>query len=200
MVTADFNPETLGRMARNLEFWQQKGYCFVSLPWVADSFYTEATRPAWGIAQPQLGRHGDLLASGEQAFLQLAHQLQLPHGKRFIGWTPCFRNEPLFDARHHLYFLKTELFVLVNPEEASAVVNQLVQGSLAWMQKELELQGADLSQLCAVAIPGSDLEWDIELNGVEVGSYGYRTHFGHNYVYGTACAEPRFSYALSQLK
>jgi hypothetical protein len=39
---------------------------------------------------------------------------------------------------------------------------------------------------------------DIEINGVEVGSYGYRTYEGFNWIYGTGCAEPRLTQALER--
>ena len=36
---------------------------------------------------------------------------------------------------------------------------------------------------------------DIELNGIEIGSYGYRSYKDFHWIYGTALAEPRFSLA-----
>ena len=38
---------------------------------------------------------------------------------------------------------------------------------------------------------------DIELGGVEIGSYGFRTHEDLFWTYGTAMAEPRFSTAVA---
>ena len=40
--------------------------------------------------------------------------------------------------------------------------------------------------------------WDISLNGIEVGSYGYRTYAGHHWIFGTGLALPRMTIALEK--
>ena len=42
----------------------------------------------------------------------------------------------------------------------------------------------------------TDEGWDINVGGIEVGSYGSRSIHDHLWVYGTGLAEPRFSQAL----
>jgi hypothetical protein len=39
---------------------------------------------------------------------------------------------------------------------------------------------------------------DVEIGGIEVGSYGTRLHEGFSWNYGTGLAEPRFSSALEE--
>lgn len=195
MVDAEFAPDALARLARCQAFWQDYGYVAVSLPWIADADYTEATRPVGGVPQPELGP-GRLVASGEQSFLQLAHRQELPQAEAFVGWTPCVRKEPVFDATHHLYFIKVELFVPVVLEEGLRVVDDLLQGSLQWMGEELRAAGLSRAHLRVLEVAPN--QWDIELAGLEVGSYGLRQHFGIAYAYGTGCAEPRFSQALAR--
>ena len=201
MVNAEFSSDALSRISRSLTYWQNKEFSFVSLPWVAPRLYTEATRPAWGACQPDVGAYGALLASGEQAFLQMEAEDRLSEEERFVGWTPCFRDEAVFDATHHLYFMKTELFIKVDPHQAEQEVQRLVTGSMEFFAAELRAAGlGHFAHDHLQKIACDELQWDIELNGVELGSYGYREHFGVTYAYGTACAEPRFSQALAQLR
>lgn len=40
------------------------------------------------------------------------------------------------------------------------------------------------------------LQLDIQLDGIEIGSYGVREFLGQHYIYGTALALPRFQQAL----
>lgn len=197
MVDAEFAPDALFRLARCQVFWQSRGYQAVSLPWITALAYTEATRPAGGTEQPPLGP-GYLVASGEQSFLQLADRGQLPPAKGYVGWSPCVRQEAGFDATHHLYFLKVELFVPAAGPEALLAVKEMLLGSVDFNAKELLASGHGLEglEVCDVA-PN---QWDIQLAGIELGSYGLRQHFGIDYVYGTGCAEPRFTQALQTLQ
>lgn len=195
MVDAEFTPDALARLTRCLDFWQRRGFAAVSLPWIAESRYTEATRPAGGTPQPALGP-GRLVASGEQSFLQLADRGQLPAAKGYVGWSPCVRQEPVFDQTHHLYFMKVELFVPVDEHDSLSAVEELLAGSLQWNAQELAAHGLS-SARCSVQDIAPN-QWDIELAGLELGSYGVRQHFGITYVYGTGCAEPRFSQALAR--
>lgn len=42
--------------------------------------------------------------------------------------------------------------------------------------------------------------WDIEAGGIELGSYGKRSHASLSWVYGTGVALPRLTQAQAQLK
>lgn len=182
--------QSLARMSRVMERWVHGlGAVEVPLAWVVPEAYTEATRPAWAARQPSTP-HGRLVASGEQTFLQLAEEGILPPGRRFIGWTPCFREEN-FDATHHYTFIKAEVFAWV--DESVSVSDQLlclIDGARRALQPETDLP--------IVPVPQSDGSWDLEIQGVEVGSYGMRRlpQSGRPYLYGTALAEPRFGFAL----
>lgn len=194
MVDAKLAADVLARLARCLRYWEQQGYQFVPLPWLAPARYTDATRPL-DVPSPDIPTpHGNLVASGEQSFLMLMDTGQLPPGAHFIGWTPCFRQEPTFDARHHFYFLKAELLVrAASPEQARAQLPQLVAGAHRWMQQEMRRAG--VLELLTLETVSPD-QTDIVLGQLELGSYGVRTFGGQAYLYGTACAEPRFSQAL----
>lgn len=193
MVDAEFSTDIFARMARSLHYWQVRGWAHVSLPWLAPERYTACTRPLDAPDDPTT-THGNLLASGEQSFLMLEDQGRLPDGDRFIGWTPCFRHEPVFDSTHHFYFLKAELYQRTTEELMTAHLNEMVEHARVWMDLEAALTGQ--SGRAAIVQTGF-LQFDIEVAGMEVGSYGVRAANGRLYVYGTACAEPRLSTALA---
>lgn len=195
MVHANLPPKAASNLAATLEHWLQNEGCeFAQLPWVTGEKYLSATRPPH-VRDPRefLTDHGGLLASGEQAFLQLLDEGRLVEGKCYIGWTPCFRREPCYDELHHFYFLKAELFS--SPDEDPRIVREkFICGSYSWF-REL-LCGLGIWNRCDLRVERvNEAQQDITLNGVEVGSYGIRVFEGRPIVYGTAMAEPRFSTA-----
>jgi Seryl-tRNA synthetase len=184
--------QSLGRLARVMERWiEECAAVEVPLDWMAQEPFVEATRPPNVPPQPQTP-YGHLVASGEQTFLQLAEEGQLPFPGRYIGWTPCFRQET-FDAQHHFYFLKAEVFAWL--DETRDEQPQLLT-ILELARQVLQDETSEMVQPVSL----EDGTWDLEVNGVEVGSYGIRRLplSGRRYVYGTALAEPRFSFALRQ--
>jgi hypothetical protein len=198
MVDADFTADALARIARCLHYWDTQGYRFVSLPWLTPARYTDATKPAAIVGADVATAHGNLVASGEQSFLMLCEQGLLPAGDRFIGWTPCFRQEPVFDSRHHFYFMKAELFLRVpNRAAGREALAVMVAGAEHWMQQEVRNSGVT-SRLWREDL-GPD-QTDLLLGTLELGSYGVREFAGQYYVYGTACAEPRLSEAISRCR
>lgn len=194
MVDAKFSADTFARLARCLQYWGTQGFQFVSLPWMTPARYIEATKPPFVLGADVATEHGTLVASGEQSFLMLAEQGHLPTGDRFIGWTPCFRPEPVFDARHHFYFMKAELYQRVDSlDSARETLSSMVAGALQWMQQEMYEAG--VAESLWLEEMGQD-QTDILLGQFELGSYGVRQFAGQLYVYGTACAEPRFTEAI----
>ncbi len=193
-VHPDIPARALARLARVMERWvEQENAREVPLAWMTPHAYVEVTRPAWAPEQP-VTEHGYLVASGEQTFLQLAEEDRLPKAECYIGWTPCFRHET-FDEQHHFAFLKAEAFAWL--DETRPEDHQLIE----WVERARRvLQDETEGDICPV--PLEDGSWDLELNGVEVGSYGIRALplTGRRYLYGTALAEPRFSFALRQVK
>lgn len=192
MVIAPLNSSVLARLDRALSFWQAKGFVFVNLPWLASDRFVKMTKPAFVTTEDPSTLHGGLVASGEQSFLEMWEEGALAAGQRYIGWTPCFREEPTFDETHHFYFLKAELFCPV-AEDNQAALQQMLEGSKALFEK---LAGQPLA---TQVVPISEDQLDLELSDIEVGSYGVRElPSGGSYVYGTALAEPRFSTALKR--
>jgi len=105
---------------------------------------------------------------------------KLPDGK-YCCCTPCFRAEPVLTKITRTYFLKVELI------DVGAGINEI--------PKMLE----DAFNFYKKYIPNVEKVktgsgYDIYSNEIELGSYGYRTFGDMWWVYGTGCAEPRFSY------
>lgn len=196
MMHASLPPHTLEQLARALRDWQAQGAVYIDVPWVAEARFVQGTRPEWAHGQDITTPHGQLLASGEQAMCAMMAQGQLVPGQRYIGWTPCFRDEEVFDDLHHFYFIKAEIF---EPLSASADPQAATLDLVEQAREMFERWAQPIKPDAVVAVvPMFDDQWDIEIDGVEVGSYGVRCVPGtqQRYVYGTALAEPRFSRSL----
>lgn len=192
MQAPKIEPAALARLAQAAKDWVGEGAIWVDLPWTAPEFFVESTRPEWSQVQMPT-QYGHLVASGEQSFLWLDDRKELPRGC-LIGWTPCFRDEPVFDKWHQFGFMKIEAYqVLQEGEHPASMLSALVDRAAAHFEK---WAGRHVHQKFF-----RDGTADIELNGHEVGSYGIRKHpsiEGRSYLYGTVLAEPRFSTALSE--
>lgn len=189
MVHANLNETSILRLHQAVSYWREKGYEYTGLPWIVPQKYTDFTKPPMVLSSDPTTEHGTLVASGEQSFLQLWDEGRLSAGKGYLGWSPCFRNEPYFDDRHHFYFMKAELFYPV-PDNPRQVLNEQVNGALRFFSGLLGTsESLSTRQITADQI-------DIEFQGIELGSYGIRQlPDTGQYVYGTALAEPRFSLA-----
>lgn len=193
MAAGNFTPQSLSLIDKSICYWQKQGYVFVDLPWVIEERYTRATCPPGG--KEVVTPYGNLVASGEQSFLKLYTEKSLPLAPGYVGWTPCFRDEPFFDQLHQFYFLKAEVFVPLTDKAAGPqALDELVA-------RQTELFRA----LCVeVSPPNAAIErqrinreqLDLCLGGIEIGSYGFRCFKELWYLYGTALALPRFTIAL----
>jgi len=176
-------------MWRNLstmaDYYEECGYRDLPQPWVASSQAINVTLPAGGTSTT-LNDGQILVGSAEQCFIEALLSGDLQPG-RWQAITPCFRNEPVFDELHKPYFMKLELIHYM-PRDA--------QASLVAM---LDHAYGGFSRLLKHDRPSNIMEQteinccDLTLRGVEIGSYGIREHAGHQWVYGTGIAEPRFT-------
>lgn len=193
-IHASISPTALARIACALEIWQGEGAQLVSLPWVAPEEFVKATRPQGLFGKDVATPHGYLLASGEQAFCWLARQGLLEQEGPFVGWTPCFRNEPSFDGTHHYGFAKAEAFAWTELSPLPLQIRVLANRALAAMRL---LAGPGIPVSLA---PQDDGSIDVEMAGIEIGSVGARKLPGkgppRTYLYATVLSEPRFSQAL----
>lgn len=192
---AQFDEQTLWRLHTILSYWKQRQYQYVALPWMAPERAMGHTRPA-DAATPEPGTHeGALVASAEQSFLWLDDQDLLDTtASGFVGWTPCFRHEHVYDEQHHHYFMKAELFVPVY-DDPRGVLDSLITNVInSWRALAISEGRRDvLPEL----LKTSNDSMDLFVNGMELGSFGIRQRLGGKglYLYGTALAEPRWSAA-----
>lgn len=192
---------TLDSVHRHLEAWLENGAQYVSLPWVASDTFAHCTKPDHVVERQGQSQNGlFLVASGEQVFLELAASNQLNEDVTYVGWTPCFRQEPHWDASHHHYFLKAEAYRRISSSCGFSELMSMIQSAknvfASLMDEKLH------PFLSIVKIETDHEQWDIVLGETEIGSYGIRKHPMNeaHYIYATVCAEPRLSYAKHTLQ
>lgn len=169
-------------------YYEEKGYKRVESPWTVTESIARITAPKLVNEFYTIqNKNKCLVASAEQSFLYLYLKGFLPKGK-FQSITPCFRDE-VFDQLHSKYFMKNELIITdkVDGMELQKVLghayNFFSEMFPEEKQKFLKIKTIELNQ-----------EYDIEFNGIELGSYGIRRCDYLDWIYGTGCAEPRLSY------
>lgn len=160
-----------------ISFYKGKGFEPVSVPYIVEKEFNDYTKPDSEKDQKQhLGL--EYVASAEQSFIKMLLEGNLK-GNAYQALTPCFRPEKNLSESHQQVFLKLELFAKDD-----------------WLDFMIE----DCFEFFTakgfpVDIVKTDIGYDIELNGIEIGSYGLREVEGYIFTYGTGLAEPRFSYA-----
>lgn len=169
-----------GRLDRSLQYYESKGYSRIESPWTVTKAISSITKPPNGKDWEILGKDKVLVASGEQSFLYLYLKGFLPKGK-YQTITPCFREE-VFDLTHTKYFIKNELIITDEVNEVS--LQKIIHNCKDFFEKELEQK---------VEIVITDQGYDLEVNGIEIGSYGIRSCEYLEWIYGTGLAEPRFT-------
>lgn len=188
------NPIDYKLLADARAFYDRHGFTYLEVPWMVDKKYSNITTPKGKAFTVPVGQH--LVGSGEQAFLQLALTKKIYPNIRFQTITPCFRKD-VPDETHSEHFMKLELFeYFENPVDVKLGINlereYFVKQSfelfkaLKNIDSQLEIRYTDYTTgTCA----------DIELNGIEIGSYGIRCYKNITWIYATGLALPRFSYA-----
>jgi len=181
-------------IASAIEFYQKRGYVYVQdAPWYVDPPAYDATKPPGAtdlrIATPA-GHFGNLVASGEQSFIQM--MLDGQPLKRAVCVTPCFRWEQRLDELRRIYFLKAELINAHDVDEGHLM--HMVHEACTFFETFLP----------DIRVLRTEHGYDIveKDTRVELGSYGIRdvTVSGKRlrWVYGTGCAEPRLSTVLQR--
>ncbi len=160
-------------------YYSNLGYQRIEVPWMVSEYVDKVTKPESVPSFKIEVNQKCLVASGEQSFLELYMKRYLPKGK-FFTTTPCFRYE-LRDDLHCKTFMKSEVIITdaVNEETLLELVNQ----ALLFFQYYLP----------DAKVVKTEIGYDIEINGNELGSYGIRSCEFLDWIYGTACAEPRLS-------
>ncbi len=183
-------------LAKAIAAYELEGYKYIETPWIVSDAAVEATLPigkhGFELGHPDI-KPGMLVGSAEQGFLQMMLDGTLKPG-HYQSAGPCFRDETVLDAQHQYSFFKLELIHYLGSRDlpitdGSARFMAHVADQVMWklFEKEHELK-------CI----GTESGYDLEINGVEVGSYGYREHAGHRWVYGTGLALPRATFAVGR--
>lgn len=179
------------RLFRAYNFYVEKGYRYLEVPWAVSREIVECTIPPGATPIRLRASDATLIGSAEQGFLDVAMSKgwSLQEGERYFSISPCFRGEEkTLEGHTQLSFMKLELFAPVGDfQNEEDLTERLVKDARQFMKAE----GAKVT-----VRPVNDLCCDLDLNGIEVGSYGSRSVETLTWAYGTGLAEPRFSFAL----
>lgn len=179
------------RLAEALEFYKSIGFTEIDVDWhvprsVHDVTCSEAARMFY------LKDYGVLVGSAEQSFIAMQLDGRLPPG-RYVALTPCFRDEGAArDDLHALYFAKVELFSTLPDHDDERAA--LEMAAYAFMASQFDGAPAPIDSVM------TDGGVDLEIGGIEVGSYSSRTYEDISWTCGTGLAEPRFSMAVDRLR
>lgn len=178
-----------GLIAESIAFYESRGYRRIESPWLVSRSIGDITKPAFAssfaVTKETKSAEKVFVASGEQSLLYLIGKGYLPESGKLLTVTPCMRDDA-WDELHWKQFLKVELMEYGDGVENAA---ELVNDALEFFSKHV-----DASLLKETDVPKARA-LDIELDGVEVGSYGVRECSFVKWAYGTGLAEPRFSMA-----
>jgi seryl-tRNA synthetase len=182
------NKISYANVQRAISFYTFCGFTYVEVPWIVTDEAVNVTLPL--DVEAFRCQAGPLVGSAEQSFIQMALDGDLTSG-RYVGASPCFRQEKVLDRLHQQTFFKVELIELSMLPIPNARHHVEALAELA--QRFFEsIPGCSDTQI--VDVPGG---FDIEHRGVELGSYGYRSHRDFHWIYGTGYADPRFRSTIS---
>lgn len=176
-------------IALAIDFYKNRGYTYMEVPWLVSEAAIKITLPKNNHSLST--GYGELIGSAEQSFIDLMIAGELLPGK-YVAATPCFRDD-IIDGLHSRHFFKVELIKYWNAsdETQQAYLNEqnVINDALNFYKTLTEKEKLNIKNV--------DCGFDIELNNIEIGSYGYRTLNDFSWIYGTGYADPRFSIAMS---
>lgn len=166
-----------GLLMRAMSYYESVGYKPVTAPMLVDEDIVNITLPKSKQARKHLDKY--YVGSAEQSFYQLMKDGLEPDGE-YMMITPCERDE-VEDENHLGIFLKVEL---ISTRKTRYEILSLVSDFLS----SEGIKGVGVE---------TDEGFDLEVNGIEVGSYGNRIYKGINIKFGTGLALPRISQAIN---
>jgi len=165
---------------RNFSFVECK-----NLPWHVSDDVMKMTYTRY----PHQTMDGNFVGSAEQSFLQLMLDNKLDKNLRYVGFSPCLRNEKI-DNLHDRQFYKAELFSFSDYDYLDTFI------SVA--EKNIKEIISDASKIELEKKQIDDDSFDLLLNGIEIGSYCRREFENYKWVCGTLLAMPRFRIAFEK--
>lgn len=157
----------------------ESGWRQVEVPWLVSHKACFATLSTENRDAAMQVKSRFLVGSAEQGFLDL----DLPPG-RYVSCSPCFRAGEMDDL-HQETFMKVELHRTDNTTDDA--LDEMIDTVYGWHRLHSRNRVMEM-----VETPEG---YDLEMAGVEVGSYGRRTAIGRTWLYGTGLALPRFTIA-----
>lgn len=177
-------------ISKAINFYEKIGFQYLEVPWIVSDKAVNITLPKE--RKGHRCKTGMLVGSAEQSFIQLMIDNQIKPGY-YVAAGPCFRDDEV-DLLHQETFFKVELIDLkfddenINIDSVDTDVQWMVNKALNFFTS---IPGGELSKIISL----SENCFDIELNDIEIGSYGIRRFKNFHWIYGTGIAEPRFSIA-----
>ena len=174
-------------IAKAIDFYKDLGFVEINVPWHVRPEVSAITCPAPALAYRF--EDGVLVGSAEQSMIQMALDGELKR-ECYVTCTPCFRNEPELDRFHQKYFMKVELFYFGSSDlkavrEMHAAFDS-IKYDATWFFETMTDKPVQ-------EVYTSDTDCDLEIDGIEVGSYNIRRHGNIQWVCGTGLALPRFT-------
>ena len=175
------------RIHRSIEYYRSKSYQRVESPWTVTKPVSEITKPKGSKEWTIIEKDKVLVASGEQSFLYMYLKGFLPKGK-FQTVTPCFRDET-FDELHTKYFMKNEL--IITDDVTIENLSKIVEDAKNFLEVEINHK---------IEVVNTELGYDLEIDGMELGSYGIRNCGYLDWIFVTGLSEPRTSYIKNKIR
>ena len=169
-----------------IEYYRALGYAYIEVPWIVPKEIANIT--CSDDEKILLVGNNCLVGSAEQSLIHLLTENKLPLDIPFVACTPCHRlNEP--NTPHHFpQFMKVELGLVMSSRSNTDVKDRVISMLRHAQSFMLEHTNKKISEVTSSA------QIDLEIEGIEVGSYGFRILPDTNiWCYGTGLAEPRFS-------
>ena len=168
-----------------MSFFKDKGYRFITVPMLVDEDVVNLTLPSDCSAKFHLDKC--YVGSAEQYIYQLIKEgKDLP--SKVLAITPCQRDDGI-DEFHQEIFLKIELACTDNTVTYHDIAIDVMEYYNTLTDNAKYVDFTDFDNTC-----------DIEINGVEVGSYGMREYNGRIIHFGTGLALPRFLQAINHVQ
>lgn len=172
-----------------IDFYQSLGYKYIEVPWFVSKRAIEATFPT--NSNKFTCNIGTMVGSAEQSFIQLMLDNKIEADK-YVAASPCYRDD-IIDELHSLTFFKVEIISIFNKKEILKLNYDL--NDIVYNAKEFFNILAPYKKIDVISTKEGI---DLEINGIEIGSYGIRSLENWNWVYGTGYADPRFSLAIKK--
>lgn len=186
-------------LAYAIEFYGYKGFKEVEVPWIVTEEACDITCPKFAqniyVSNMPLVRlkysHPCVVASGEQGFLQRILDGDIEDGM-YQTTTACFRAESRYDEFYKPNFMKTEL-ILIDHKDLD--LKYYMDHFIRICSEFYKLIGIDVK---LEEISENQIDIIDSIYGIELGSYGIRSHKDFRWVYGTGLALPRASAVIQK--